>query len=352
MATPLLYALHSGKLYGTERMALATAKALGRTFDPVIFAPPGEALDEARRMGFGAEAFTSASSFAVALRRHLRGQSRVAFIATGVSQSAIFAALTVLGPRHKAHLHVVHGGADERLAYGRKKLVAPLGVRFVAVSAFVRERLVAHGVPESRIHVVENFLEPERMARFPRRQSFAKDGVRRVVVVSRVDPIKRIDLVLDALDQEPALEVLEIRVLGSGWQIEELRERARRTHPNVALVGFTDHVPEELAASDLLLHTCPEEPFGLAILEAMAVGLPVLVPDAGGAGSLVEPERSGFRFRANDAGSLAGALSRLSKAPAEMLASVVEGARVALASRFAPAARAQDYRLLIEEALR
>ena len=47
MNTPLLYMLHSGKLYGTERMALATADGLRGDFNACFFAPAGEALDEA-----------------------------------------------------------------------------------------------------------------------------------------------------------------------------------------------------------------------------------------------------------------------------------------------------------------
>ena len=44
MTIPLVYALHSGNLYGTERMALATLQGLRDRFDPVLLAPPGPAL--------------------------------------------------------------------------------------------------------------------------------------------------------------------------------------------------------------------------------------------------------------------------------------------------------------------
>ena len=39
--TPLIYALHSGNLYGTERMALYTATALSNDFEATILAPSG-----------------------------------------------------------------------------------------------------------------------------------------------------------------------------------------------------------------------------------------------------------------------------------------------------------------------
>ena len=52
MKIPLIYALHSGNLYGTERMALSTAAGLLDEFTPLIMAPPGPALEEAKRRGY------------------------------------------------------------------------------------------------------------------------------------------------------------------------------------------------------------------------------------------------------------------------------------------------------------
>ena len=47
-------------------------------------------------------------------------------------------------------------------------------------------------------------------------------------------------------------------------------------------------IPRHMAEADLLVHTCPAEPFGLVILEAMAVNLPVLVTDAAGWSAIVQ----------------------------------------------------------------
>ena len=60
MKIPLIYALHSGNLYGTERMALATAEILADEFDCIIVAPPGPALQLAAQKGLGTRAFTGA----------------------------------------------------------------------------------------------------------------------------------------------------------------------------------------------------------------------------------------------------------------------------------------------------
>lgn len=348
---PLLYALHSGNLYGTERMALATAAGLLDEYEPTMFAPPGPALEAASPMGFGVRPFGSAKEFARQIRPLIAAHRSLAFVATGVVHSLACLAWNLLYRRNIVHLHVVHGGTDERDSYGRKKVLNGFDVVFVAVSHFVKERLVANGVRADRIVVIENFLTPARAEAAPKREPFGTPGVRKIVVVSRVDPIKRIDVLLDAIERDPALRRLEVRVLGTGWQLDELRARANERHPNVAFVGFSPNVADELAAADALVHTCPAEPFGLAILEAMVAGVPVVVPDSGGAGALVDHGVSGFRFSANDPEALAACLRHLQTAPADLLNRVVRGGRSALATRFSPEQRIADYRRLLHGGL-
>jgi glycosyltransferase involved in cell wall biosynthesis len=171
------------------------------------------------------------------------------------------------------------------------------------------------------------------------------------VVVSRLDPIKRIDLLLDALALEPELNSIEFEVYGKGEDEELLRSRALTSHPNVRFMGFQPDIPERLAAADLFLHLCPTEPFGLAILEAMAGGIPVLVPDQGGAGAIVQDERNGFRFRANDPWALARRLRYLQQAPAAITQAVTAEGFRSLETRFSADCGTAQYRKLIHECL-
>ena len=253
--------------------------------------------------------------------------------------------------RRIAHLHLVHGGTDERLSYGRKRLLNRARIKLVAVSDFVKTRLLAHGVAPGRVRVIENFLPVSRAAAAPRRARFDAPGIRRIIVVSRLDPIKRVDLLMEAFDRHPELSKLPTKILGTGSDEGHLRERAQLFNPNIAFVGFSASADVELASSDLLVHLCPAEPFGLVILEAMAARVPVLVPSTGGAASLVSDGHSGFHFNADDPDSLAERLKELMQAPAHLLNSVVAGGEQALATRFSPVARIGDYRRLIEEEL-
>jgi glycosyltransferase involved in cell wall biosynthesis len=342
---PLIYILHSGQLYGTERMAIATMSGLKDKFQPILLSPPGLAIQEGKRREFITLSFTNNKELTKHLNTILKKYKKLIFFATGLTHSLIFSTLNFFYRRQNIHIHMVHGGTDERASYGRKKYLNSLGIVFVTNSAFTKTRMIANGVRADRIKVIENFLLDS--SDYPKREPFTQDKIQRVVVVSRPDPIKRVDLLLDALERTPQLEKLSIRVCGSGWDLEKLRARAQSNHPNVKFLGYTDHVQEELAAADLLVHLCPVEPFGIAILEAMAAGIPVLVPDTGGASTLVEEGVSGFHFRAEDVDDLAKRLLDLTQAEPEQLNQVVIAAREALATRFSATRGIAEYRNLV-----
>jgi glycosyltransferase involved in cell wall biosynthesis len=346
---PLLYSLHSGNLYGTERMALATAQALGPEFEIVIIAPEGPVHEEARRKGYETIVFRGVFQHLLEIRRFYALNPKVISINTRVAHSLAAAVWEFLYSCKSVNLQVVHGGAEERLSYGRKKMLRYFGVEQVAVSNYVRGRLIANGSDPANIRVIENFLTPERANLGLVRAPFTQAGVKRVLIVSRLDPIKRIDLLMDAIDCDPSLREIEFRVLGSGEDEARLRERAAANYPNVNLLGFRSTAAEEMAASDMLLHLCPEEPFGLAILEAMAARLPILVPDQGGASDIVVQDVSGMHFRSNDARSLAAQLHFFKSASAERLNQMASEASKRLQAKYSAEYGGKQYRKAIEE---
>jgi glycosyltransferase involved in cell wall biosynthesis len=279
----------------------------------------------------------------MALWRELTASRDAVLLATGVGQSLVAGLVRWLARGRGPHLHMVHGGTDEALSYGRKRWLNWLDVRFVAVSAFVRERLLAHGVPSDRIAVVHNFVLGAAPALRPR---FTTAGVRRVVMLTRLDRIKRVGLLFDALDRCDELAELRFDIYGSGEQHTELAARAV-AHPNVHLHGYQADAASALAQADLLLHTCPEEPFGLVMLEAFAAGVPVLVPNAGGAAEIVQAGVNGYHYTANNPTALAQALQRLRQAPAAQLQAMADGGRQALDTRFSAVQQAQRYAQLM-----
>ncbi|MDD2816473.1 MAG: glycosyltransferase family 4 protein [Thiotrichaceae bacterium] len=350
MKTPLVYILHCGNFYGTEQMALATLEGLSSEYTPILIAPEGVVIAKAEEKGIKTYAFRNLLQLSSQLHEVLSNYYELMVMSTGVKQALLLSVWNIFYRRKLTHLHIIHGGTDERESYGRKAYLNYFPVRFIAVSYFVRSRLIAHGVKASSIDVVENFLLPERVAKSPKRPQFTRQGIQHIVVVSRIDPIKRIDVLLDALDLAPdLLQHLEITILGTGWNLDEMRERAAKYHPQVQFLGFVSDVPQRLANADLLLHLCPTEPFGLAILEAMAADLPVLIPNTGGAAALVENEVSGLHFKANNPEALAKRLRELLTAEPEYLNRLVAGARQAVETRFSAEQGIANYHALLTE---
>ncbi|GAB4009639.1 glycosyltransferase [Nocardioides ultimimeridianus] len=107
---------------------------------------------------------------------------------------------------------------------------------------------------------------------------------------------------------------VRLEVYGEGPHLWELRELAG-TAP-VRFHGYVDgrvELGRRIAAADIALSVCPGETFGLAVLEALACGTPVVTADRGGARELVDA-RCGAWGGADPAG-LADAVLRLASRP-------------------------------------
>jgi glycosyltransferase involved in cell wall biosynthesis len=326
----ILYVLNSGNLYGTERMALATLAGMEEYVHRVVAAPrPNETesvANAARAVGFETVTFQTRWEFIKAVLPWFRPFRRVDMIGTGVAQSFLAHVLARVLFVRLRQLQVSHGGTEDWHAYGKKKSLNRLPVRIIAVSEFVRGKLIEHGVRPHAISVIDNFLTDAGARGSTHRPPYdaALAGARpvdrervRVAVVSRIDPIKRIDLLITAVESR-GLHHFMFDIYGSGSEIASLRRRAERL-PNVRFHGYVAGAPERVAEADLLLHLCPDEPFGLVVLEAYAAGVVALVPDRGGAGSIVDNGATGLHFNAGDVGSLVTALENARALPGPAL---------------------------------
>jgi glycosyltransferase involved in cell wall biosynthesis len=100
---------------------------------------------------------------------------------------------------------------------------------------------------------------------------------------------------------------------------------------NVFLAGWRPHeeLPDALAASDVLVLPSAEEAFGLALVEAMACGLPVVACAAHGPARIVRNGENGWLVPVDDGRSLASALVQAASDPAERRRRGREGRRTA-----------------------
>jgi glycosyltransferase involved in cell wall biosynthesis len=153
--------------------------------------------------------------------------------------------------------------------------------------------------------------------------------------VSRLQSWKGIHLAIKALPRVHESFPTAMLVIVGGPHFSEphyeheLRMTAARlgVSDRVVFAGLQDDVRPWLSAMDVLVHPARNEPFGISILEAMALGRPVVASDSGGPLEIIDDGRNGLLFRTGDPGSLAERVVRLLGSPAEA-ARLAEQARV------------------------
>jgi glycosyltransferase involved in cell wall biosynthesis len=154
-----------------------------------------------------------------------------------------------------------------------------LGATTIAVSAAVAERLAAWGVPASRIDQIPNGIEVSRYLFDPARRACTRaqldiaPGRFVVGAVGRLVPGKRMELMLRALHRLPCVTAV---IVGDGPERAALTALATQLEIDAVFPGESTEVPAMLSAMDLLVAPSAEETFGLAVVEALAAGLPVL----------------------------------------------------------------------------
>ena len=169
--------------------------------------------------------------------------------------------------------------------------------RTLAPSSWAAAALAEHGVP--RVHRwgrgvdIERFRPSRRDAEL--RARLAPGGELLVGYVGRLAPEKRVTR-LAALHDVPGVRLV---VVGDGPDRAELARRM----PGAAFLGFLtgDELARAYASLDVFVHTGPHETFCQTVQEALACGVPVIAPDAGGPRDLVAPGRTGFLLPENAA---------------------------------------------------
>jgi len=137
-----------------------------------------------------------------------------------------------------------------------------------------------------------------------------------VVSVARLAPVKGVDCLIRAIGLlVENISALRLIVIGDGKQRMELEQLIDQLHLNnkVQLLGFIPHeqILEYLNMADVFVLPSRHEGLGIALIEAMACGIPVIGSNVDGIVDLIEHEKNGILFPPNDEKELARALDKL-----------------------------------------
>ncbi len=210
----------------------------------------------------------------------------------------------------------VKRGMRTRWIYSR------LLVRVAAISASVRELLVAGGVEPARIVLIPDGVDPELLRpQRPKGELRCELGATPadfvLLVLATLVRRKGVDVLLVALTQ---LATRGLRptlwIAGEGGERAELeRITAERGLTGVRFLGRREDVAELLAACDVLIQPSRREGLGVAVLEAMAAGRAVIASAVGGLADVVVQRECGLLVPPEDPVRLAAAIEELHAHP-------------------------------------
>jgi phosphatidylinositol alpha 1,6-mannosyltransferase len=227
-----------------------------------------------------------------------------------------------------AYLRAYRLGAAERVAWRWVRRIHNGAARTLAPSRASAAALADHGI--ERIWLWRRGVDtvrfgPEhRTARL--RALLAPAGELLVGYVGRLATEKRVEL----LAQTCRLPGVRVVVVGDG----PARAGLAKALPGAVFLGerHGEQLARIYASLDVFVHTGPHETFGQTVQEALASGLPVVAPAAGGPMDLVAPGETGMLVPAGDGGTIAAAVATLAAEPDRRMAYGL-AARAAVAGR-------------------
>jgi glycosyltransferase involved in cell wall biosynthesis len=229
--------------------------------------------------------------------------------------------------RTGAHFVTTYHGVYNEGIPGKRRYNAIMarGERVIAISQYVAGVLTArHGVEAARLRIIPRGVDPavfDPAAVSPARRAALADawgiapGRKVVMLPARITRWKGHAVLIDALARLARPDLLCLFVgsaRGREGFAEAMRQRAARAGlgEQLRLVGQCDDMPAALLCADVVVNASTDpEGFGRTVIEAQAMGRPVIATDHGGARETVTPGQTGWRVPPGDAAALAGAIA-------------------------------------------
>lgn len=211
-------------------------------------------------------------------------------------------------------------------------------------SAWLREATYQQlHVPRTvAIEVIPNFVDPVRFSPAPPGRSPTRSPEEPFVLVhvSNFRLVKRVDDVVRIFAEARRLlpgSALRLRLVGDGPERPRIQElvRALKLDAHVQFLGEQVELPAVLRDSDVFLLPSETESFGLAALEAMACGVPVVASRVAGIPEVVADGETGLLAPVGDVAAMAAHVARLAS-DAATLTRFARAARARVEAHFQP----------------
>ncbi len=236
----------------------------------------------------------------------------------------------------------------DRVVYHMDRRTARYVNRLICVSGDLKQRLTSK-LAGDNIAVIRNAIDLARVhSRFTVAQAKVRLGInpeRPVVgIVGRLEAIKRVDLFLDVarcLSRE--LPSACFVIAGAGREESALRNilRGSDLEGQTHFLGEREDIYDVMRAMDLLLVTSDHEGMPTVLLEALALGVPVVARNVGGIGEVISDNLSGRLVNSADAATIARASLPL-LSPGVMRSRLIDNG-IKTVTKFSAAQNAANY---------
>jgi glycosyltransferase involved in cell wall biosynthesis len=254
------------------------------------------------------------------LGRLLRSELVRAFVPDAVvsrSVSGLYVGYALARWRRAAHVHNDHRQVGMALTPRREamaRLLARRIDRVIVVSADQAAAWRERRYPAERIVLVANGVDAPEIAdtklELRRELGIAQDAVA-ALLVATLRPEKDVPAFVRAVRRARATHPELIGLVAGEGPDRPAVEQAAAGDPAVRLLGHRDDIASLLKAADLFVLSSRFEAVPMAILEAMAAGLPVLATRVGSIPEMVADGQSGLLVDPGDEDAMAGALATL-----------------------------------------
>jgi glycosyltransferase involved in cell wall biosynthesis len=348
----VLYVNHTAEVSGGERSLLSLLGALGTRVEPLLATPDGPLRSAVAPMGIPTRrivgtagslrlhplhtplALAELSAASVQVRRAAR-EHRARVVHANSIRAGVVLGLGRLAPAARV-VHVRDCLPPGAVSGATLRLIAATATTVIANSRYTADSVLA-AAPRAHVEVLHNPVDlarfdPGRLDQVRARATLGAAGRSELLlgVVAQLSPWKGQDVAIEALGllRDRGIDV-HLLLIGSAKFVARatrfdneayvagLKERVAELNlaDRVSWLGEREDVPELLSALDILLLPSREEPFGRAVIEAMALETPVLATDVGGPAEIILDGREGYLLSPGDPSAWADAAQRIHDSP-------------------------------------